>query len=419
MFFSCYMNKEKDIEIEDIFKKKDNFPETFDNAIKYKNGIIFIYESDKKYSIVELFSNIKKDKELIDKVINNFTTLIVEKNEKEKYIHYLEYEVFIDEAIYFIIKEKKNKSTKSTTDKIEMNIDKFKNKINELLTDKKVIESKNDSTKKYSNEFLNDNINNNNYKFDYDNFFNHQISIDNINNTNDSYQNYNKNNNNSFQNYSIFQNNNEYNINKIPNLNQNIINCNNNPSSLNNINILNYQNNNSLENNSINNSDINIKKNYQSNFGMNGIYNSELYYNELISNDNFNFNNLNQNSNYFNNINKGFSKENNILIHNSNKSINESYNGNNNNMAKIIFRFPSLKRVEKTFNKYDKIELMFDFINSLGDEIYKELNQKTFKFSQPFPNKFFTLKDKEQTFYEAELWPEGILDIIPDKKNKF
>ena len=413
MFNSCCMNKEKDIEIEDIFKKKDNFPETFDNAIKYKNGIIFIYESDKKYSIVELFSNIKKDKELIDKVINNFTTLIVEKNEKEKYIHYLEYEVFIDEAIYFIIKEKKNKSTKSTTDKIEMNIDKFKNKINELLTDKKVIESKNDSTKKYSNEFLNDNINNNNYKFD------HQISIDNINNTNDSYQNYNKNNNNSFQNYSIFQNNNEYNINKIPNLNQNIINCNNNPSSLNNINILNYQNNNSLENNSINNSDINIKKNYQSNFGMNEIYNSELYYNELISNDNFNFNNLNQNSNYFNNINKGFSKENNILIHNSNKSINESYNGNNNNMAKIIFRFPSLKRVEKTFNKYDKIELMFDFINSLGDEIYKELNQKTFKFSQPFPNKFFTLKDKEQTFYEAELWPEGILDIIPDKKNKF
>ena len=415
MFPFC-MNKEKDIEIEDIFKKKDNFPETFDNAIKYKNGIIFIYESDKKYSIVELFSNIKKDKELIDKVINNFTTLIVEKNEKEKYIHYLEYEVFIDEAIYFIIKEKKNKSTKSTTDKIEMNIDKFKNKINELLTDKKIIESKNDSTKKYSNEFLNDNINNNNYKFDYDNVFNHQISIDNINNTNDSYQNYNKNNNNSFQNYSIFQNNNEYNINKIPNLYQNIINCNNNPSSLNNINILNYQNNNSLENNSINNSDINIKKNYQSNFGMNGIYNSELYYNELISNDNFNFNNLNQNSNYFNNINKGFSKENNILIHNSNKSINESYNGNNNNMAKIIFRFPSLKRVEKTFNKYDKIELMFDFINSLGDEIYKELNQKTFKFSQPFPNKFFTIKDKEQTFYEAELWPEGILDIIPDKK---
>jgi hypothetical protein len=411
--FSFCNNIGKDIEIEDIFKKKDNFPETFDNAIKYKNGIIFIYESDKKYSIVELFSNIKKDKELIDKVINNFTTLIVEKNEKEKYIHYLEYEVFIDEAIYFIIKEKKNKSTKSTTDKIEMNIDKFKNKINELLTDKKVIESKNDSTKKYSNEFLNDNINNNNYKFDV---FNHQISIDNINNTNDSYQNYNKNNNNSFQNYSIFQNNNEYNINKISNLNQNIINCNNNPSSLNNINILNYQNNNSLENNSINNSDINIKKNYQSNFGMNGIYNSELYYNELISNDNFNFNNLNQNSNYFNNINKGFSKENNILIHNSNKSINESYNGNNNNMAKIIFRFPSLKRVNKTFNKYDKIELMFDFINSLGDEIFKELKQKSFIFSQPFPNKFFTLKDKEQTFYEAELWPEGIIDIIPDKK---
>jgi hypothetical protein len=62
---------------------------------------------------------------------------------------------------------------------------------------------------------------------------------------------------------------------------------------------------------------------------------------------------------------------------------------------------------------------MFDFINSLGDEIFKELKQKTFIFSQPFPNKFFTLREKEQTFYEAKLCPEGTLDIIPDKKSRF
>ena len=417
MFAYCSNNENIEIEdFENLFKKNGNFPETFDEAIQYKYGIIFIYDSNKD-TFSNFFSKIKKDKELIKILNDNFKILIATTNEKDKFCKYLEYELLIDERIFFIHSEKKNKFIR-TPCKMDFNV--FKEEVNKFLTkienEKKNMNSNIDNNKDdlENNYYQNSQLNNYSYENNVINFNN------NINSKNSNFiysnQSFNSNNYNSFQNISLIQSNNEQNMNKISNKNKNTINSNNKSSFLNNFNIPNNQNNNLLVNNSSNISSKKIKENYQTNSKVNGSYNSELYYKELIKNNNIN--NLNKNnSNYFNNnINNEFSENNNILNQNSIQSINESYNENNNNTTKIVFRFPSLKRVNKTFNKYDKIELMFDFINSLGDEIFKELKQKSFIFSQPFPNKFFTLKDKEQTFYEAELWPEGILDIIPDKK---
>ena len=426
--FECCSNKRFIVEdFENLFKKKDNFPEKFDNAVKYKNGIIFIYDTDNN-SLSHLYSKLIKDEILLENVNNNFTILIAKINEKDKFTDYLQYELIIEEGIYFIIK----KQDKYTNFKCKMDINCFKEGVNKCLdkieNEKKRIkldETIKDSYNIFINEENIDNqnnlINNNNDSLGNNYFQNYQLLNDNL--TNSSYtkkdiyfQNNNinlkisnfhgsnqefNNNYNSFQNDSLYQSNNEQNRNKISNLNQNAINLNNKASFLNNNNISNYQNDKLLDNTSINFLDIKIKENYQpNNFEEKGSYNSELYYNELIKNNNFNHSKK-KNSNYSNNnINNGFSKE-------------------NNNITTIVFRFPSSKSVKKTFYIYDRIELMFDFINSLGDEIFKELKQKTFIFSQPFPNKFFTLREKEQTFYEAKLCPEGTLDIIPDKKSRF
>ena len=85
------------------------------------------------------------------------------------------------------------------------------------------------------------------------------------------------------------------------------------------------------------------------------------------------------------------------------------------NSSTIIFKFPSNKIIKRNFKKDDKIKLMYIYINSLSDDIVKELKQKNFLLSQPFPKKIYS--NLEDTFFDSGLYPDGVINIIPEDKN--
>ena len=57
---------------------------------------------------------------------------------------------------------------------------------------------------------------------------------------------------------------------------------------------------------------------------------------------------------------------------------------------------------------------MFDYVISLGDEIFDELNQEEFILTQPFPRKIIDY-DKNLTFEQTGLVDEVIVNIEPKK----
>jgi hypothetical protein len=74
----------------------------------------------------------------------------------------------------------------------------------------------------------------------------------------------------------------------------------------------------------------------------------------------------------------------------------------------IVFRYPDGEtRVERRFLKVDKIEMLYDFVDSLGTEIFEESNE--YDLIVPFP--FKAMSDKNRTIFEEGLFPNAVLQI--------
>lgn len=77
----------------------------------------------------------------------------------------------------------------------------------------------------------------------------------------------------------------------------------------------------------------------------------------------------------------------------------------------IIFRLPDgQKNIQRKFLKTNKISLLYDYIKSLGREIYTEDQYNNFSIIQTFPFKNF--EDKlNNTLEEEGLYPNSVLQI--------
>ena len=77
----------------------------------------------------------------------------------------------------------------------------------------------------------------------------------------------------------------------------------------------------------------------------------------------------------------------------------------------ILFRFPDgEKTVQRKFLKQDKINLLYDFIKSLGRDIFTENEHHHFSLLQTFP--FTNFDDKKDNTLEQEgLFPNSVLQI--------
>lgn len=74
----------------------------------------------------------------------------------------------------------------------------------------------------------------------------------------------------------------------------------------------------------------------------------------------------------------------------------------------IVFRYPhSDLRKERRFLRSTKIQVLYDFVSSLGTEIFEESGE--FELLQPFPMKIYS--DMEKTLQEENLYPNAVLQI--------
>lgn len=453
IFKFCQPEKDESnfTQIKNIFKE-ENFPQKFETALNYMIGIIFIYDNDNIKTMKRLLEDIKKDKELFQKIKENFVSIIPNKNQEIKYKKYLEYEIDIDNIIYFIRLDK-NKNIYQNT-KCKLNIEEIRKYVDYFIkeNEEELHKINQIPSNKHENNFIQNKqiYTNNNRLFEKKDLNNNQLYINNtyLNKKDNSYlkeydySNLNKNQSNLRSNENISNFNNNYISNSKQSIYNNQSNVNNNfPSDSQNNNLNDFK---SSSIGLIQDDLITMSKNpnkhennyIQNNINLNNNNNSNINYYNMINNVN-NFNNIHNNNNsnnksIFNNIdinqsvNKMFQNKNSRytyfkipekLVKEAKERLPEEPEDNN-DVTTITFRYPSSKKAFRKFNKDDKIELMFDFVYSLGDDIFNELKQEKFYFSQPFPNKIIEYSDKDETFLDMTLYPDALLDIVPVKANK-
>ena len=76
------------------------------------------------------------------------------------------------------------------------------------------------------------------------------------------------------------------------------------------------------------------------------------------------------------------------------------------NSTLIVFRLPGGNRVERRFNKKDKIDVLYNFLEFLEDENIKDNN---FDLIQTFP--YVLYNDREKTIEEERLYPNAVLQV--------
>ena len=92
------------------------------------------------------------------------------------------------------------------------------------------------------------------------------------------------------------------------------------------------------------------------------------------------------------------------------KSLPPEPDDSNPNKCIIVFRYPDgSKNVEKKFLKNEKIQILYNYIESLGREIYTETYINKFILIQTFPFKY--LENKDKTLEEEDLFPNAVLQI--------
>ena len=83
---------------------------------------------------------------------------------------------------------------------------------------------------------------------------------------------------------------------------------------------------------------------------------------------------------------------------------------NNPDCCTICFRYPDgEKRKERRFLKTNKIKELYDYINSLGNEIYTEDGNGIFSLHQLFPPKKY--ENMENTLEKEALFPNAVIQI--------
>jgi len=76
----------------------------------------------------------------------------------------------------------------------------------------------------------------------------------------------------------------------------------------------------------------------------------------------------------------------------------------------ICFRYPDgYKRRDRRFLKTDKIKILYEYITSLGNEIYTEDGNGVFSLYQPFPPKKYD--NMESTLENEGLFPNAVIQI--------
>ena len=86
-------------------------------------------------------------------------------------------------------------------------------------------------------------------------------------------------------------------------------------------------------------------------------------------------------------------------------------NDDNPDKCVILFRFPDgEKSVQRKFLKQDKIKILYDFVKSLGREIFMEEENHHFSLLQTFPYKLFD-DIQDHTLEQEGLYPNSVLQI--------
>ena len=88
----------------------------------------------------------------------------------------------------------------------------------------------------------------------------------------------------------------------------------------------------------------------------------------------------------------------------------------NSDVCKIAFRMPDgEKNIERRFLKTDKVSVLYNYVKSIGGEIFTEPESYDFDLCIPFPPK--NLKDKmNNTLEEEGLYPNSIIQIREKQK---
>ena len=83
---------------------------------------------------------------------------------------------------------------------------------------------------------------------------------------------------------------------------------------------------------------------------------------------------------------------------------------NNPDCCTICFRYPDGdKRRDRRFLKTDKIKILYEYVKSLGNEIYTEDENCDFSLYQPFPPKKYD--NMENTLENEGLFPNAVIQI--------
>ena len=92
------------------------------------------------------------------------------------------------------------------------------------------------------------------------------------------------------------------------------------------------------------------------------------------------------------------------------KKIVEEPDKDNPDATTICFRYPDGERSKnRRFIKSNNIQNLYDFVTSLGEEIYTEKDNKTFSLYQPFPPKKY--ENMENTLEQEGLIPNAVIQI--------
>ena len=85
-------------------------------------------------------------------------------------------------------------------------------------------------------------------------------------------------------------------------------------------------------------------------------------------------------------------------------------NKDNKNCCTICFRYPDgEKRIDRRFLKTDKIKDLYEYVESLGKDIYSEDGEGVFSLYQPFPPKKY--ENMENTLENEGLFPNAVIQI--------
>ena len=85
---------------------------------------------------------------------------------------------------------------------------------------------------------------------------------------------------------------------------------------------------------------------------------------------------------------------------------------NDPNACRITFRYPyGEKHIERRFNKNDKIKVLYNYVESLGKEIYSKPIYHSFELNYGFPPINFENK-KDKTLDDEGLFPSSMINII-------